>query len=169
MGSLLAKLNLDRLPVLFNILKGNLSFIGPRAVELGVLSPRQRGVRKRYNIRPGLICLWWLRRRANIAYESEVEMDGEYVDSRTIWGDLGIALRAIPAILYGEGVDIAPDVLTVLGIPIQNLTMEEVTPKILKLLNRSVASQVCFINAHCANLAYQDQEYAQVLIKSELT
>ena len=103
MGRILTGLRLTRLPVLINILKGDLSFIGPRAVSPGDLSPREKAARKRYNVRPGLISLWWIRRRANIDYTTEVEVDGEYVETQSVWGDLGIALRAIPAVLYGGG------------------------------------------------------------------
>jgi len=65
-GRILTGLRLTRLPVLTNILKGDISFIGPRAVSPGDLSPREKAARKRYNVRPGLISLWWIRRRANI-------------------------------------------------------------------------------------------------------
>ena len=69
---------------------------------------RERQVRKRYGARPGLICLWWIRKRANIAYAAEADVDAEYVESHSLRGDFGIALRAIPALLYGEGVAVTP-------------------------------------------------------------
>src|ERR1051326_3308305 len=83
---------LRRIPVLFNILRGDMSFVGPRAVSPGELTAREREARKRYSARPGLICLWWIRKRANIAYLQEVESDREYVESQTVRGDFGIAL-----------------------------------------------------------------------------
>ncbi|MBM3262097.1 MAG: sugar transferase [candidate division Zixibacteria bacterium] len=73
--------------------------VGPRVVAPGEISPREQTARKRYNVRPGLVCLWWISKRANIAYGSEVEADGEYVDTFSVWGDVGITLRSIPAIL----------------------------------------------------------------------
>jgi len=163
MGRILTGLCLTRLPVLINILKGDISFVGPRAVSPGDLSPREKVARKRYNVRPGLISLWWIRRRANIDYTTEVEVDGEYVETQSVWGDLGIALRAIPAVLYGEGVATAPDLIKILGIPINNVTMSEAIETIMEWLNGDDRSQVCFVNADCANIAYRNKAYLEVL------
>ena len=162
-GRILTVLRLTRLPVLINILKGDISFIGPRAVSPGDLSPREKTARKRYNMRPGLISLWWIRRRANIDYTTEADVDAEYVESQSIWGDFGIALRAIPAVLYGEGVATAPDLVTILGIPINNVTMSETIETIMEWLNGDDRSQICFVNADCANIAYRNKAYLEVL------
>ena len=167
-GRLPGRLGVNRLPVLFNILKGEMSFVGPRLVSPGDLSPRQRAVRRRYDVRPGLICLWWIRRRANIDYGSEAESDSEYVETQSVWGDLGIALRAIPAVLYGEGVATAPDEIEILGIPIHNLTMDEAVDEILRRLDADTPSQVCFVNADCANLSYKDPDYLDVLHRADV-
>jgi len=114
-------------------------------------------------VRPGLLSLWWIRRRANIDYTTEAEVDGEYVESQSVWGDFGIALRAIPAVLYGEGVATAPDLITILGIPINNVTMTEAIETIMQWLNEDDHSQVCFVNADCANIAYRNKAYFEVL------
>ena len=168
MGRILTGLRLTRLPVLLNILKGDISFIGPRAVSQGDLSPREKAARKRYNVRPGLISLWWIRQRANIDYTTEAEVDGEYVESQSVWGDLGIALRAIPAVLYGEGVATAPDLVTILGIPINNYTMNEAIEIIIEHLYKDTPCQICFVNADCANIAHKDPAYREVLQKAGL-
>ncbi|RMG50328.1 MAG: WecB/TagA/CpsF family glycosyltransferase [Acidobacteria bacterium] len=162
-GRLLRLIRFHRLPTLFNILKGDMSLIGPRPVSPGTLSPRERAVRKRYDVRPGLVCLWWIRRRANIDYGTEIEADGEYVETQSVLGDLGIALRAIPAILYGEGVATAPDLVTILNIPIDNVTMAEAIEIIMNLLDSQHGHQICFVNADCANIAYRDEEYLRIL------
>lgn len=167
-GRLLARLRLDRLPVLVNILKGEMSFIGPRPRSVGALSLRERAVRKRHSVRPGLVCLWWIRKRANIAYESEVEVDGEYIDTRSVWGDLSIALRALPAIWYGEGAALPPRQVQILGIPIDNLTMAEAVAAMAQRLQGDRPCQVCFVNAACANIACGDREYLEVLRRAEL-
>ena len=169
LGRLITALHFYKAPSLLNILKGDMSFIGPRVVSPGEISPRERTARKRYNVRPGLICLWWIRKRANIAYSSEVEADSEYVDTHSVWGDVGITLRSIPAILYGEGVATAPDELTILGIPIHNVTMTEAIQRIHQLLNEGRPRQVCFVNADCANLAYQDADYRTTLQQAALS
>ncbi|MEP7341443.1 MAG: WecB/TagA/CpsF family glycosyltransferase [Acidobacteriota bacterium] len=168
-GRWMMKLRLNSLPVLFNLLKGDMSFIGPRLVSPGDLSPRQRAARKRFSVRPGLVCLWWVRRRANIAFDNEVESDSEYVDTQTVWGDLGIALRAIPAVIYGEGVQAVAGVVRILNIRIHNLTMSETVEAILARLQGNHPSQVCFVNADCANLSRKDAEYLNVLNHAALT
>ena len=169
LGRMMAKFRVHLLPVLFNIVNGNMSFVGPRAVAPEDLSPRQRAARKRFDVRPGLIGLWWIRRRANIAFDSEVALDGEYVDTQTVWGHLGIALRAIPAALYGESTTVAADVVSILGIRINNLTMSEALENLLARLQGDRANQVCFVNADCANLAYKDEEYLAVMNNAALT
>ena len=163
MGRILTGLRLTKLPVLLNIFRGDITFIGPRAVSPGDLSPREKAARKRYNVRPGLLSLWWIRRRANIDYTTEAEVDGEYVESQSVWGDIGIALRAIPAVLYGEGIATAPDHITILGIPINNVTMADAIEKIVQWPEENDYSQVCFVNADCANIAYHNRTYLEVL------
>ncbi|HZT33971.1 MAG TPA: WecB/TagA/CpsF family glycosyltransferase [Bryobacteraceae bacterium] len=170
-GRLAARLRLGRLPVLFNILRGDLSLVGPRAV-----SPQEAGEAellawKRYNVRPGLVCLWWIRSRANIAYSSEAEVDLEYMETHSLRGDMGIALRAVPAILFGAGMATAPDRIRVLGIRIDNLTMREALDFLLARVRDPHAppAQVCFLNADCANIACRDAAYLDVLESASLT
>ncbi|MFN0085253.1 MAG: WecB/TagA/CpsF family glycosyltransferase [Blastocatellia bacterium] len=165
----LARLGLSRLPVLLNILRGDMSFVGPRAAEPGDLSPRQRAARKRYSVRPGLICLWWVRRRANIAFDSEAATDAEYVETQSVWGDLGILARALPAVLYGEGLPNVADHVRILGLRMRNLTMSEAVEEIVDRLGDSAGSQVCFVNADCANIAHRDSEYRGVLNQARLS
>jgi N-acetylglucosaminyldiphosphoundecaprenol N-acetyl-beta-D-mannosaminyltransferase len=153
-----------RLPELFNLLKGDLSFIGPRAV-----APKEGSVERlawrRYETRPGLLCLWWIRRRANIDYSTEVEVDAEYVDTQSLRGDFGIALRAIPAALYGGGgTSYAPDRIHLLGITIDNLTMDEAVDHIVgRSSNAGDPAQICFVNADCVNIAARRADYMSLL------
>jgi N-acetylglucosaminyldiphosphoundecaprenol N-acetyl-beta-D-mannosaminyltransferase len=168
-GRLLTALKVHRLPVLLNIVRGQMSFIGPRAVSPGELSPRDRAARRRYDVRPGLIGLWWVRQRSNINFDSEAVVDGEYVEAQTIWGDLSLGLRALPAMLYGKAVVAAADSITILGIQIDNLTMTESVAQILALLDQSQPAQVCFVNADCANIAFRNADYRRVLARAKLT
>jgi len=126
-------------------------------------------VRKRYNVRPGLICVWWIRKRANIAYEHEGEADTRYAETQTLWRGLSIALRAIPSVLYGEGLNTAPDGITVLGIPVANMTMTDALEAIFAHLNHAGTHQVCFVNPHCANIAWRHIAYRRVLCHATLT
>ena len=167
-GSLLRAGKLVHLPLLFNILKGDLSFIGPRAVAPGELPPREHVTRARYDVRPGLVCLWWVRSRANINYETESEADREYVENQTVGGDVGLALRAVPTFLYGRGLSIAPDRVNLLGITLHNLTMSDTVETIKTMCDQNEAHKVYFVNPHCANIAYHDPEYLQILQHADL-
>jgi N-acetylglucosaminyldiphosphoundecaprenol N-acetyl-beta-D-mannosaminyltransferase len=167
-GPVIERFGLKRLPVLLNIMRGDMSFVGPLPASPGDLSPQQKVVRKRYNVRPGLISLWWIRRRGNVDYGTELEADAEYVEDHSIRKDLGIALRAIPAILYGEGVSSAPDELTLLGIPIDNVTMSDALDTVLQWTVTEGSRQVCFVNADCANISYLNTDYRQALQDADL-
>ena len=169
LGKIVTRPHLKGLPVLFNILRGDMAFVGPRPLSPAEASPRERLVRKRSSVRPGLVSLWWIRKRGSIAYDSETAVDGEYLDTQSLWGDLGIALRAIPAVLYGSDVATAPDMITILDIPINNMTMSEAVERIVARLTAGLRGQVCFVNADCANIACRDDEYLAVLQRSDLT
>lgn len=156
------------LPVLFNILKGEMSFIGPRAIEPIELDLREQSARRRTEVRPGLFCLWWIRRRANIDYGSEFGSDSEYVNSQGVWNDFGIAVRTIPALLYGGNSTETREKIKVLGLPINNTSMNEAIDLINKKLHSTEkASQFCFVNADCANLSVKNTEYKAVLNRAE--
>lgn len=159
---------LRRLPVVCNILRGEMSFVGPRAARPGELSPRERQVRRRYDVRPGLICLWWVRRRANIAYESEADLDSQYVASHGALGDIGIALRAVPAALYGEAAGPAAAEVSIAGIRIDNLTMSEAIDSIGGMLAAGAPTQICFVNPDCVNIAMRNPEYRDCLARAGL-
>jgi len=156
------------LPAILNVWTGDLSLIGPAPVSPGEISPADRAAWRRFNIRPGLICLWWIRKRANIAYGTQFEADSEYLETQSFWGDIGIGLRAIPAAFYGEGVALAPDRIGLMGIPVDNLTMTEAIEEILARARSQTQSQLCFVNADCVNIAWRDAAYKQILTSSAL-
>ena len=157
------------LPAVMNVLKGEMSFIGPRAVGPEETFPDGRAAWKRYNLRPGLLSLWWLRKRANIAYSSEVGLDLEYVETNSLWGDLGIAARAVPVVFLGGGASAAPPKLKFLGVSIDNLTMAEASARIVSMASHpGTSSQISFVNADCVNIAFVDRQYKAVLSGSQL-
>jgi len=159
---------LAKIPALWNAARGEMSFIGPRPVPSKEFSASERNAWKRYDLRPGFLSVWWLRRRGNIDYTCETDLDAEYVETRTFRGDLGIALRALPALTYGKTSSDGPGQVTILGIPISNLSLAEAANQIIRLAASNRPSQVCFVNADCANAAHRDQAYMGVLERSDL-
>lgn len=163
LGNIIRALGLQRLPILINIFHGDCSFVGPRAVAPGELDPAEREIRRRFDVKPGLVCLWWIRTRANIAFDGEAASDAEYAESAGLKKDAGILLRALPALLYGENLQPARDHLSILNIPLDNVTMTGAIDRILALLRGNAPQQLCFINADCANIACTDPEYLAIL------
>jgi N-acetylglucosaminyldiphosphoundecaprenol N-acetyl-beta-D-mannosaminyltransferase len=167
--SIVSKLCHSRCPVLFNIIKGDMSFVGPlpKSPDDPFFSSEEMSAR--CVVRPGLISLWWIRRRANIDYENEFIADMEYVEKHDFWSDVLICLRAIPLIFYGSKGSIRRDCVTLLGITLNNLTMSEAVENILHWLNYETSKQVCFVNADCVNIAHQNKQYLEVLQKADLS
>lgn len=105
-GRVLRKMSLDEIPQLFNVLKGDMSLVGPRpliADEYEIHAMRMRfGV---YNIRPGVTGLAQINGRDQISVEEKLRWDVEYLHKFNLWTDLKILLATIPKILAREGVE----------------------------------------------------------------
>jgi N-acetylglucosaminyldiphosphoundecaprenol N-acetyl-beta-D-mannosaminyltransferase len=162
-GRIITALKLHPLPLFINVLRGDLSLVGPRAVLPGELSARARAVRKRSSVRPGLLSLWWLRQMANIDFGSEIDVDLEYVEQQSTGGDLGIALRSLPAMLYGASSPVVPDQVEILKVPIRNIAMDDALQFIMDAARGSSPQQVCFVNTDCVNKAQHNAAYAGLL------
>lgn len=103
-GRFLRKTSIDELPQLFNVLKGDMSLVGPRAMSVrDYQSFNEDWQRRRFSVPPGITCLWQIKGRNSLPFEQWMELDMEYIDRWSIWLDLQILARTIPAVLKGSG------------------------------------------------------------------
>jgi exopolysaccharide biosynthesis polyprenyl glycosylphosphotransferase len=103
-GKLLRKTSIDELPQLFNVLKGDMSLVGPRPLPLRDYEGFDKDwQRRRFSVRPGITCLWQIAGRSSIPFEQWMVLDLQYIDKWSLWLDLEILVRTIPAVLRGSG------------------------------------------------------------------
>ena len=103
-GAFLRKTSLDELPQFLNILKGEMSLVGPRDIIPPELERHYNHCKQKFlSVKPGLTGLWQVSGRSRLPYEKRVELDMYYIDHRSLWLDLKILLKTIPAVIKGEG------------------------------------------------------------------
>lgn len=102
-GLWLRKLSIDEMPQLINVIRGDMSIVGPRPPlpdEVAQYTGRQLG---RLAVTPGLTCLWQVSGRSHIAFDEWVELDLQYIRRRSFWYDLWLVVLTIPAVLTARG------------------------------------------------------------------
>jgi exopolysaccharide biosynthesis polyprenyl glycosylphosphotransferase len=103
LGVVLRRLSLDEIPQLLNVLRGEMSLVGPRPLPLRDYAQLDDWHRKRYNVLPGITGLWQISGRSNLGFDDLVRLDFYYLENWSLWLDVSILWKTIPAILVGRG------------------------------------------------------------------
>jgi len=102
-GRILRKLSIDEIPQLLNVLKGDMSIVGPRPplpVEVELYKMWQR---RRLSLKPGLTCIWQVSGRNQVQFEKWMQMDLQYIDQWSLWLDFKILFKTVFVVLFGYG------------------------------------------------------------------
>ena len=103
MGQILRKTSLDELPQLFNVLRREMSLVGPRMISPLEMKKYDKWDMNLLTVRPGITGLWQVSGRSDISYAERVRLDMYYIRNWSIWLDIGLLLQTIPAVLRARG------------------------------------------------------------------
>jgi exopolysaccharide biosynthesis polyprenyl glycosylphosphotransferase len=102
-GGLLRRFSLDEVPQLLNVLRGQMSLVGPRPLPLRDYEQLEDWHRKRYNVLPGVTGLWQISGRSNLGFDDLVRLDFYYLENWSLWMDIAILAKTVPAVLGARG------------------------------------------------------------------
>jgi lipopolysaccharide/colanic/teichoic acid biosynthesis glycosyltransferase len=112
-GKIIRKTSLDELPQFWNVLKGEMSIVGPRPPVRREVELYEQRHRRRFNVKPGITCLWQVGERKGglfeigdrnaIDFEEQVDLDVRYIESQSFWKDVWLLVKTVPAIIFGKG------------------------------------------------------------------
>ena len=102
-GALLRKLSIDELPQFVNVIRGEMSVVGPRPPLPCEVETYGSYERRRLSVLPGITCLWQIGGRSDLPFERWMELDMQYIDTMSLWQDLVIVIKTVPAVAFGWG------------------------------------------------------------------
>lgn len=102
-GGFLRKLSIDELPQFINVMKGDMSLVGPRPPLPAEVIQYDRWQRRKLSVKPGLTCLWQVNGRNHVDFEDWMKLDLEYIDNWSLWLDTKILIKTVPAVFKGSG------------------------------------------------------------------
>jgi lipopolysaccharide/colanic/teichoic acid biosynthesis glycosyltransferase len=103
LGRFLRRTSVDELPNLINVVRGDMSLVGPRPALPSEVEHYDAAARRRLTVPQGVTCLWQINGRSDVSFEHWMELDNRYVDTWTPLGDLLIIVKTIPAVLRRDG------------------------------------------------------------------
>lgn len=102
-GRIIRKTSIDELPQLLNVIKGDMSLVGPRPPLPNEVSQYSRADRLRLAVTPGITCIWQISGRSDIPFKQQVKLDIQYIEKQSLWFDLWVLLKTVPAVLKARG------------------------------------------------------------------
>ncbi len=102
-GKWIRKLSIDEFPQFYNVLRGEMSLVGPRPPLPREVAEYKASHLRRLRVKPGITCLWQIGGRAEIDFEGQVRLDLQYIKSSNAFFDIVILLKTLPAVIFGKG------------------------------------------------------------------
>ncbi len=102
-GRFIRKASIDELPQLWNVIKGDMSLVGPRPALPAEVDTYSLADRRRLEVTPGITCIWQVSGRSDIPFPQQVELDVQYIESQSLRTDLKLLLKTVPAVLFSRG------------------------------------------------------------------
>ncbi len=153
-------------PVLLNIIKGEMAFVGPEALSPEETAKLEEHDRIRLAVRPGLSDPYRIRKRMNIAFDGRRTPERAYLAERSVKKDLAILARTIPTLIMGGSTPVNVNSFVLRDVEVSNLTLRQAVEHILALSEKR-RKHITFVNPHCFNVAAKDADYQSILKRAD--
>lgn len=167
-NTIINALKLNAWLLIINVIQNHIRIVGPRIRTVDECDCSSRTTRRLLSVRPGIISSHQLKKSGNIAYGSETAVDIEYVNGRSLTGDLMILLRSIPANLFASVTGYKSSQIPLLGVRIDNISMRRAVNNIVRFASENAVRAISFVNADCLNIAVKNNKYKKTLERSTL-